>query len=53
VHEVIVGYFSKKLRAVVQKKGAMNNFDLFILSCKINSGDLWASNENKLDDGDI
>ena len=24
----------------------MNNFDLFVLSCKINSGGLWA-NQNK------
>ena len=42
VQDIILGYYSLQVRAVVQKKGTMNNFDLFILSCKINSG-LWAS----------
>ena len=49
MQEIILGYFSKKLRAVLQKKNTMNNFDLYILSCKINSGGLWAS-ENKIED---
>ena len=42
IRDVVLNYYSQQARELTLNDGKDNNFDLYILSCRINHG-LWAN----------